>query len=89
MERVKEEERGKGGNFILFLAVHFILEYSGLTILCQFQVYSKVIHVSILIQILFAFRLLHNIGQSSLRYTVGTWLPILFIFKAFLFCIGV
>ena len=29
------------------------------------------IHVSILFQILFPFRLLHNIGQRSLCYTVG------------------
>ena len=36
------------------------------------------IHVSILLQILFSFRLLHNIEQSSLCYTVGPcWLPIL------------
>ena len=37
------------------------------------------IHVSILFQILFPFRLLHNIEQSSLCYTVGPcWLSILF-----------
>ena len=36
------------------------------------------IHVSILFQILFPFRLLHNIEQSSLCYTVGPcWLSIL------------
>ena len=29
------------------------------------------IHVSILFQILFPFRLLHHIGQNSLCYTVG------------------
>ena len=35
-------------------------------------------HVSILVQILFPFRLLHNIKQSSLWYTVGPcWLSIL------------
>lgn len=32
----RKEERGKGGNFILFIAVYFILEYSRLTTLCQF-----------------------------------------------------
>ena len=36
------------------------------------------IHISILFQILFPFRLLHNIEQSSLCYTVGPcWLSIL------------
>ena len=36
------------------------------------------IHVSIPFQILFPFRLLHNIEQSSLCYTVGPcWLSIL------------
>ena len=38
-------------------------------------------HVSILFQILFPFKLLHNIEQSSLGYTVGPcWLSILFYF---------
>ena len=37
----RKEERGKGGNFILFLAVYFILEYSRLTILCQFRYTEK------------------------------------------------
>ena len=38
-------------------------------------------HVSILFQILFPFRLLHNTEQSSLCYTVGPgWLSILFYF---------
>ena len=36
------------------------------------------VHVSILAQILFLFRLLHSIEQSSLDYTVGPcWLSIL------------
>ena len=36
------------------------------------------IHVSILFQILFPFKLLHNIEQSSLCYTAGScWLSIL------------
>ena len=36
------------------------------------------IHVSILFQIIFPFRLLHNIKQSSLYYAVGPcWLSIL------------
>ena len=51
------------------------------------------IHVSILFQILFPFRLLHNIEQSSLCYTVGPcWLSILFIYLLLLFfifgCVG-
>ena len=53
-----------------------------LTLLCSFQVYSKVmvIHwpVSILFQILFMFRLLYNTEQSSMCYTVDPcWLSIL------------
>ena len=37
-------------------------------------------HVSILFQIIFPFRLLHNIEQNSLCYTVGPcWLSILSI----------
>ena len=40
------------------------------------------IHVSILFQILFPFRLLHNIEQSSLCYTVGPcWLSFLFLLE--------
>ena len=36
------------------------------------------IHLSILLHILFLFRLLHNIEPSSMCYTVGPWgLPIL------------
>ena len=36
------------------------------------------LHVSILFQILFSFRLLHNTERSSLCYTVGScWLSIL------------
>ena len=42
---------------------------------------DSVIHVSILFQILFPFRLLQNIEQSSLCYTVGPcWLSIFFFF---------
>ena len=38
------------------------------------------IHVYILFQILFPFRLLQNIEQSSLCYTVGPcWLSIIFL----------
>ena len=44
------------------------------------------IHVSILFQILFLFRLFHNIEQSSLCYTVDPcWLSILFIYFLFYF----
>ena len=46
------------------------------------------IHVSILFQILFPFRLLHNTEQSSLCYTVGPcWLSILSI-SAVYFCLS-
>ena len=38
------------------------------------------IHISILLQIIFPYRLLQNIEQSSLYYTVGPcWLPILHV----------
>ena len=44
------------------------------------------IHVSIPFQILFLFRLLHNIEQPSLCYTVDPcWLSTLFIFEIILF----
>ena len=48
------------------------------------------IHVSILFQILFPFKFLHNIEQSSLCYKVGPcWLSILFIYLSFyLFIFG-
>ena len=49
------------------------------------------IHVSVIFQILFPFRLLQYIKQSPLCYIVGPyWLSILFIylFLDFLFCIG-
>ena len=53
---------------------YFIWEYSGITMFCWFQIYSSDlgIHISILFQVLFPFRLLHNIKQSSLCYTVGS-----------------
>ena len=60
-----------------------MLEYSWLTMLCYFQVYRKEIQLYIYMflfffQILFPFRLLHNIEQRSLCYTVGPyWLSIL------------
>ena len=53
--------------------------------LCQFQVYSRVIQLYIYMyifffQILFPYRLLQNIEYSSLCYTVGPcWLSILYI----------
>ena len=37
------------------------------------------IHISILFQILFLYRLLYSIEQISLHYTVGSLLPILYI----------
>ena len=41
-------------------------------------------HVSILFQVLFPFRLLQNIEQSSLCYAVGPcWLSILFFYFIF------
>ena len=41
---------------------------------------NLVIHVSIVLQILSPIRLIHNIGQSSLCYSVGhSWLSILSI----------
>ena len=44
------------------------------------------IHVSVLFQILFPFRLLQSIEQSSLHYTVcPCWLSILFYFFKFIY----
>ena len=48
--------------------------------LCYFQQSDSVLHthVPILFQIIFPFKLLHNIEQSSLCYTVGPcWLSVL------------
>ena len=60
------------------ITFYFILEYSWLALLCQFQISSKVIHVSILFLIIFPFRFFYNIEQNYLCYTVGTyWLFIL------------
>ena len=60
------------------ITFYFILEYSWLAMLCQFQISSKVIHVSILFLIIFPFRFFYNIEQNYLCYTVGTyWLFIL------------
>ena len=54
------------------------------------QSYSVIhIHVSALFQILFPFRLLHKIEQTSLYYTVGLcWLSVLFLsFNKFIYFI--
>ena len=51
------------------------MNYNWFTVFCQFQVYSKVIQSNIymylLFQILFPYKLLHNIEYGSLCYTVG------------------
>ena len=64
--------------FFLILCI-FLLKYNSFTMLCSFQVYSKVIHIEyILFKILFPYRLLQNIEYSSLCYTVDScWLSIL------------
>ena len=68
-------------NFLVFNQfIYFKLEHSQLTMLCQFQVYSKVIQLYIYMYLfcLFPFRLLYTIQQSSLYYTIGPyWLSIL------------
>ena len=74
--------KGEIGGIVL---TYFILKYSQLTsvvIVSGIQKSGSVIHihVSILSQILFPFRLLHNVAQSSLGYTGGLcWLSILSI----------
>ena len=62
-----------------FETFYFIWEYCGITMFFWFQIYSSDLgtHVSIL-QVFFPLRLLHNIEQRSLCYTVGScWLYIL------------
>ena len=65
-----------------FFNLYFTLEYSWFTtLLCSgVQQNNSIIHIriSILFQILFPFRLLQNIEQSSLWYTVGPCLSIFF-----------
>ena len=63
-----------------FFNFYFILQYSSQCCVSGVQHSDSVIHlhVSILFQILFPFRLLQNIEQRSLCYTVGPcWLSIL------------
>ena len=73
------------GGLFCFILTYFILKYSQLTsvvIVSGIQQSGSLIHihVSILSQILSPFRLLHNIAQSSLCYTVGLcWLSFLSI----------
>ena len=64
-------------NFIFYIGVWLI---NSVLLVSGVQQSDSIIHVhvSILFQILFPFRLLHNIEQSSLCYTVGPcWLSIL------------
>ena len=57
-----------------FLNFYFILRCSSFTVLCSFQVSSKVIQLYVSL----FFRLLQGIEQNSLRYTVGPcWLSVL------------
>ena len=63
-----------------FFNFYFILEINNVVLVSGVQQSDSVIHihVSILFQILFPFRLLQNIEQSSLCYTVGhCWLYVL------------
>ena len=60
----------------------FLLKYSWFTMLCCFQVYSKVIklYLYIFFQTFFPYKLLQNVEYSSLCYTIGPcWLSILYI----------
>ena len=64
-------------NFLFYIGVQLI---NNVVLVSGVQQSDSVIHihVSILFQILFPFRLLHNIEQSSLCYTVGPcWLSML------------
>ena len=70
--------------YLLFF--YFILKHSLLTMLCEFQVYSKMfqlyIYVSSLFKIIFSFRLLQNNKQSSLCYPVKSMLVIYFKYSS-------
>ena len=69
------------------LTFYFILEYNifqyivtnNIVLISDVQQSDSVIHIhaSVLFQILFPIRLLQNIEQSSLCYTIGPWLSIL------------
>ena len=59
---------------------------NNVVIVSGIQQSDSVIHINVpvLFQIIFPFRLLHNIEQSSLCYTVGPcWLSILLIYLFF------
>ena len=63
-------------NFLLYIGVQLM---NNVVLVSGVQKSNSVIniYVSILFQMLFPFRLLHNIGQSTLCYTVGPyWLSI-------------
>ena len=53
----------------LFLTFYFILEYSWLTMLCQFQVYSKVVKLHIYIY-LFFFKFFPHLGCYTIQNRV-------------------
>ena len=64
-------------NFLVYIGIQLI---NNIVLVSGVQQSDSVIriHVSILFQVLFSFRLLQNTEQSSLCYTVGLcWLPIL------------
>ena len=63
-------------NFLFYIGIQLI---DNIVLVSGVQQSDSVIriHVSILFQILFPFRLLQSIEQSSLCYTVGPWLSIL------------
>ena len=64
-------------NFLLYIGAQFI---NNVMLVSGIQQSDSIlhIHVPIFFQILFPFRLLDNIEQSSLRYTVGPcWLSFL------------
>ena len=72
-------------NFLFYIGIQLIYN---VVIVSGAQHSESVIyiHVSIPFQILFLFRLLHNIEQPSLCYTVDPcWLSTLFIFEIILF----
>ena len=69
--------------FLLFILYWSIVDYQFCVGFLGVQPSGSVIHVSILFQILFPFRLLHNIEQSSL---CPCWLSIFaYFFKTFYF----
>ena len=89
------EKNKIGSELPIFFNFHFILEYSWLTILCQFQVYSIVIQLCVCVCVCiwsfsdsFPIQIITKYKQSSLCCTVGPCFLVFFNIYLFLAVLG-